>query len=265
MLMATVPHHFSPKLHKKRVLSHADYTVYSVNGLAVRNFAQPDEEFGNFAAHDDFSRLIPKGEIWLSEKLVPTEGVFFIANALTQLSRQAAGATEKSYEDGCEVERALREKINGIEFRDGKPHKRPPDEIYLEHYITLPDPQGPVEVWLIDGNLARSYYKTDYTQGGHGYVYPWVPRPQIWVENGADRRELPFIISHEYTERRLMRDAGLSYDKAHEICSKVEFKLRKGEGAAPLLGAAHRKLSKTDLPRLTEEEMYQYVLKTYVR
>jgi hypothetical protein len=40
---------FQPKLNKRRVLSHADWTVYSVNGLAVRNVAQPDEEFGNFA------------------------------------------------------------------------------------------------------------------------------------------------------------------------------------------------------------------------
>jgi hypothetical protein len=42
MLMESIKHHFSPKLHKKRVLSHADYTVSSVNGLAVRNFAQLD-------------------------------------------------------------------------------------------------------------------------------------------------------------------------------------------------------------------------------
>ena len=62
-----------------------------------------------------------------------------------------------------------------------------------------------------------------------------------------------------------MRDEGLDYDKAHEICSKVEFKLRKGEGAARLLGAECRKLAKNDLPRLTEDEMYQYVLKTYAR
>src|SRR5438874_6237022 len=116
--------HFAPKLNKKRVLSHADYTVYSVNALAVRNVAQPDEEFGNFATQDDFPDLIPKGEIWISEKLCAKEGVFFIANALTQLSRQAAGATEKAYDDGLEVERLLRAKLNGVEFRDGKPHKR---------------------------------------------------------------------------------------------------------------------------------------------
>src|SRR3954464_7836168 len=108
--------HYAPKLRKQRVLTHAEYTVYSVNGLAVRNFAQPDEEFGNFATRDEFPNLIPRGEIWISEKLAPKEGVFFIANALTQLARQAAGAAgDRAYEDGLEVERLLREKLNGIE------------------------------------------------------------------------------------------------------------------------------------------------------
>ena len=161
---------FKPGLNKKRILAHADCTVYSVNGLAVRNAAQPDEEFGNFATQDEFPDLIPAGEIWISEKLAAKEGIFFIANALTQLKRQADGATEKAYDDGLEVERFLRERLNGVEFRDGKPHKQVPTAIYLEPYITLDDPQGPVRVWLIDGNLARSYYKTDYTEGGHGYV-----------------------------------------------------------------------------------------------
>src|SRR5438477_12268593 len=105
-------HHYDPPLCKKRVLTHADHTVYSVNGLAVRNVAQPDEEFGNFATRDEFPDLIPAGEIWISEKLAAKEGIFFIANALTQLKRQADGATEKAYEDGLDVDRALREKLN---------------------------------------------------------------------------------------------------------------------------------------------------------
>src|ERR1041384_4376375 len=82
--------HYTPKLNKRRVLTHTDYTVYAVNGYAVRDAAQPDEEFGNFATRDEFPDLIPEGEIWISEKLAEKEGVFFIANALTQQARQAA-------------------------------------------------------------------------------------------------------------------------------------------------------------------------------
>jgi hypothetical protein len=257
--------HFDPKLNKKRVLTHADYTVYSVNGLAVRNVARPDEEFGNFATPDELPGLVPECEIWISEKLAPKEGVFFIANALARSKRRAEGATDKAYDGGLEVERVLRARLNGVGFRDGKPHKHVPEAIYLERYITLPDPKGPVKVWVVDGNLVRSYYKTDYTEGGHGYVYPWVPRPEIWIEDGVDRRELPFIVSHEYLERRLMRDEGIDYDTAHEICSKVEFDLRKAAGATPLLVRGRRKSQKKDLTRLTTEEVFAYVVRTHVR
>jgi hypothetical protein len=258
--------HFRPKLNKKRVLTHADYTVYSVNALAVRNAAQPDEEFGNFATADEFPDLIPKGEIWISEKIAAKEGVFFIANALTQLKRQADGAApDEAYEEALEVEQLLREKLNGVEYRDGKPHRQVPEEIYLGPYVTLPDPQGPVEVWLVDGNLVRSHYKTDYTEGGHGYVYPWVPRPEIWVEDGVDHRELPYITAHEYLERRLMRDAGLEYDPAHEVCSTVEFDLRKNERVKLFLAPGRRKVHQKDLVNLTAQELFDYVRKNYVK
>jgi hypothetical protein len=258
--------HFTPKLHKKRVLTHTEYTVYSVNALAVRNAAKPDEEFGNFAMRDDFPDLIPLGEIWISEKLAVKEGVFFIANALTQMHRQADGLSpEKAYDEGLKMEQLLREKLNGVEFRDGKPHRQVPREIYLSHYLTVPDPLGAVQVWIVDGNLARSYYKTDYTEGGHGYVYPWVPKDEIWIEDGVDHRELTYITAHEYLERRLLRDAGLCYDRAHEICSTVEFDLRKNDRVKLFLGPGRRKIHKRDLPKLTSQELFDYVLRNYLK
>ncbi len=259
-------HHFSPKLCKKLLLRHVDYTVYSVNAYAVRDMAKPDEEFGNFATRDDFPDAIPEGEIWISAKIAAREGIFFIANALTQMHLMAVGRSEdKAYDEGIEVERILREKLNGVEFRDGKPHKHVPEAIYLKHYHTLPDPQGPVQVWLVDGNLVRSYYKIDYTEGGHGYVYPWVPKNEIWVEDGVDHRELPYITAHEYLERRLMRDAGMEYDPAHEVCSTVEFDLRKNDRVKMFLAPGRRKIHTKDLHRLTSEELFDYVLKHYVK
>jgi hypothetical protein len=254
---------FDPNLNKKRLLTHADFVVYTVNGLAVRNASRPDEEFGNFATHDEFPDVIAKHEVWVSEKLAPREGIFFVANALTYLARVAAGATNKAYDDGIAVERVLREHVTGVAFRDGKPHRQVPDEIYLDEYLTLPDPKGPVSVRLIDGNLARSYYKTDYTQGGHGFVYPWVPKSQIWIEDGVDYREIRFIVCHEYLERRLMRDKGLDYDHAHGIASRLEFDLRKGAGLTPLLAPGRQTITKGDLARLPGDEVFEFVLRTY--
>lgn len=256
---------FEPKLNKHRYLTHADFRVFTVNGLAVRNASEVDEEFGNFATHDEFPDVIGPCEVWLSEKLAPREGVFFAANAFTYLARVAAGATSKAYDEGIITERALREVVNGIEFRDGKPHRRVPEAVYLSEYLRLPDPLGTVTVCLIDGNLARSYYKTDYTQGGHGYVYPWVPRNQIWIENGVDHREIPFVVCHQYLERRLMRDGGLKYARAHEIASALEYDLRQRTGLTSLLAPAGRKVGKGDLVGLTNEIVYEFVNAHYRR
>ena len=88
-----------------------------------------------------------------------------------------------------------------------------------------------------------------------------MPKPEVWIEDGVDDREVPFIIAHEYLERRLMRDRGMEYDPAHEVASRVEFDLRKAAGATPLLTSGGRKLSRRDLPKVTADAVYDYVLK----
>ena len=255
-----------PKLNKHFIVNHEGWDVYSVDASVVRNIALPDEEFGNFAIHEEFPGLIPKGEIWVGEKNLNREGIFFIANALKRMKAKKEGMPdEKAYTAGLNVERSLREKLTALKFRAGRPHKRVPSELYVDRYITLLDTKFAIEVWVVDGSMVRSLYKTDYTEGGHGYVYRWVPKQEIWVEMDLDRWELPFIVSHEYLELRLMRDEGIDYDTAHEICSKVEFKLRKGRGLKPLLAPGRRRLSKTDLPKLTGDKVLDYVVKHYVR
>ena len=259
--------HYTPKLSKQRpVLANADYTVYSVNGLAVRNVAQPDEEFGNFATRDEFPDLIPEGEIWISEKLAAQGGRLLHRQRPDPAGRQAAGATRQGLRGrpGGRASCCARSSTASSSATASRTSRCPTRSTW-SRTSRCPTRRGRCEVWLVDGNLVRSYYKTDYTEGGHGYVYPWVPRPEIWIEDGVDHREMPFIVSHEYLERRLMRDEGLDYDTAHEICSKVEFDLRKCEGATPLLVCGRRKLAKPDLPRLTGDEVFEYVLRTYVR
>ncbi len=259
-------HRAHPKLRKRHITTLYGRSIFGVNAYAVRDTARPDEEFGNFATCDEFRDLIPPGQVWLSDKNWETEGLFFIANAITRLEQAEQGAAEETaYDAGIEVERALREKVNGIKFRDGRPHKRVPHRVYVERYTTIPDERFPVDVWVVDGNVVRSYYKTDYTEGGHGYVYPWVPKREIWVERALDPAELPFIVAHEYTEHRLMRDKGVEYDPAHEICSKVEFKLRRGAAVKEVFVPGGRPFGKADLPRLTSHRYFDYVVNRYVR
>ncbi len=233
-----------PKLAKRFVLAHNGYKVYAVDPLAARDVSRSDEEFSNFATHEDFPRLIPNHEIWVNDKVLDQEGIFFIADALTRLQEEQRGVPpETAYTAGLNVERFLRRKLLNVDYRGGKPHRRVPERLYVQRYCTLPDQKWPIHVWLVDAVLVRSFYKTDYTEGGHGYVYPWVPKDQIWIENTVDRSEYPFIVCHEYTELRLMRDRGMAYDPAHEICSTMEYVLRAGKAPLPLLALGRRKLT----------------------
>lgn len=254
------------KFNKRFIIRHENYAIYSVNALAVRDATQSDEEFGNFATHEQFPRLIPKGQIWIADKSIQKEGLFYIANVLARMKEQDKGTPEdQAYTAGLNVERLLREKLLGLKFRAGRPHKRIPSQLYIEHYLTLPDAEFPIDVWLVDGNLVRTWYKTDYVEGGHGYVYRWCPKDEIWIEEDVERGEIPFLISHEYLELRLMRDKKLEYDKAHEICSRVEFKLRLNEGIKRFLAPGRRKLTKADLRKLTSDEVFEYVVQHCVR
>lgn len=254
------------KLNKRFIATHDGHHFYAVNGYAVRDVAQPDEEFGCFATSEDFPSLIPKGEVWLAEQTVEREGLFFIANALTQLKEEARGMPDRAYTKGINVERMLREQMNHLKFRGAGPQKRVPKEVYVRLYATLPDKDdAEVKVWIVDANVVRSLYKTDYVEGGHGFVYPWVPNDEIWIEDTLDPRELPFIIAHEYLERRLMRDEKLDYDTAHDICARVEFHLRKNQRVKLFLAPGRRKVHKKDLSKLASDELFQYVVQHHVK
>ena len=257
---------FRPKLNKKFFASRDGYDIYSVDAFAIRNHAQPDEEFDNFAIHDEFPDLIPEREVWMSQLAARREAEFFVADALAYFKALEDGASEDdAYDAGLRADRYLREKITGLEYRDGEPHKRIPKKLYVQRYLTLEDEKFPITVWLIDGMLARCYYKTDYTEGGHGIVYPWVPRDEIWIEKDLVPAEAPFIVVHEYIEHRLMRDRDYEYDKAHRICSEIEFDLRQGRTRPDFPGFTRRHPRKSDLHAITRPEFFEYVEREYVK
>src|SRR5437868_8814762 len=133
------------KLDKSFVATHEGWDIYSVDASSLRNIAKPDEEFGNFATKDQFPDLIPAGEIWVGERTLDKEGIFYIANALARVKEIDKGTSEdKAYDAGLEAERQLREKLTGLKYRNGKPHKRVPDNVYIEPYFTLADREFPI-------------------------------------------------------------------------------------------------------------------------
>ena len=122
-----------------------------------------------------------------------------------------------------------------------------------------------MQVWLVKGSLVRSFYKTDYTEGGHGYVYPWVPKGEIWVEHDLSPGGTPLRPGPRVPELRLMRDKGLGYDRAHEIMPG--WSSPSARGTAPCRSSARKGTNSrsADLPRLTSPEFFRYVVLHHLR
>lgn len=253
----------APGIRKRHEVTLNDHRICTVDAYGLRESSPEAEEFTLLGTRPEFPGVVPGGEVWVSRRHFPREGVFLIAHALADLGARRRGLSEEAADQaGLDAERRIREDLTGEEFRDGKPHRQVPDKLYDRLYATIPDPEGPVKAWLIDGFYARCWYKTDYAEGGHYVVYPWVPTREIWLERDTDPRELPYILAHEYLELRMMRDGGLEYDEAHEIASGIEFDLRCEESDLPV--ARGRRFRKSDVPTLAGEDVYEFLRENYL-
>src|SRR5581483_4909933 len=85
--------------------------------------------------------------------------------------------------------------------------------------------KGPVEVWRVDGQLVRDLFSTDYGEGGHDRVYPFIPKNEIWIEETLPAQEMHFILLHELHERYLMGE-GKDYRHAHAGATQIEDRYR---------------------------------------
>jgi hypothetical protein len=253
----------TPAIQKKLQVTLSDHRVCTVDAFGVRESGSEAEEFTTVGSRGEFPGVVPGGEVWISRRHFRREGIFLAARALARTGATRRGLSDDdAYEAGMDAERHLREDLTGEEFRDGKPHRQVPEKLYDRLFTTIPDPDGPVKAWLIDGFFARCWYKTDYAEGGHFVVYPWVPSHEIWLEQDTDPRELPFILAHEYLELRMMRDGGLEYDEAHEIAAKIEFDLRREESDLPV--ATGRRFRKSDVPSLARPEVFGFLRENYL-
>lgn len=81
-------------------------------------------------------------------------------------------------------------------------------------------PHG-LNITLVDGTHVRNTYDSDFSQGGNGYAYDFVPRDEIWIDAQIDRIEWPFIAFHECQEVELIKK-GMSYSKAHNHAKHME-------------------------------------------
>jgi hypothetical protein len=86
------------------------------------------------------------------------------------------------------------------------------------------------KVYIVDGAEIRNIFDVKFYGGGHGYVYDFIPKDEIWVEDMKDPADTKFFKDHEVEEYKDMKYEHKSYDEAHEKASKYEAEMRKKEG-----------------------------------
>jgi hypothetical protein len=198
-----------------------DFHVWIVDGSYIRS--KIDEEFTNFGQHYRFS-YIPENELWLDQEAKHDERRFFIDHLLVENRLMARGMPyEQAIVQADQAERSERRKAG--------------DARHSLHSGALPDPsavherlwkklENGISVWIVNGRMVRSVFDIDYTEGGHDYVYEFVPQNEIWIDDAIIEIERGYVLLHELHERTLMAK-GWPYSKAHADSSRIEYHCRQ--------------------------------------
>ena len=124
-----------------------------------------------------------------------------------------------------------------LEWQTTKTPKRPSPTPWKE-YVGEACPHG-LEICLVDGTHVRNEHDSDFTQGGNGFRYRFVPRSEIWIDRQMNPEEWPFIAFHECDEIERMR-SGQDYDRAHDAAKRMEGRFRGAAKRGQLLCSLRR-------------------------
>jgi len=212
------------KPYIKKFSEVSGFKVFIVDGKYIRD--NLDEEFTNFGQHYDFS-FIPKNEFWIDKERVGWEYKYYINSMLTINRLLAKGMSrEEAIKIADKEERSERAKSQLVKKRI-KLKKYPKKLINSVHKDLLQKySTKKIKIWIVSGELVRDLFFLDFTEGGHGYVYSFIPKNEIWIDDDLDLDEIKFVLLHELHERRLMAK-GMKYDTAHKKSSEIEYYCRK--------------------------------------
>ncbi len=193
--------------------------VWLVDGSKVRAY---NNEFTNYAHHYTFA-FIPENEFWLDQEAAHDERQFFIDHMLAEYHACKNGKTfGEALAIADKKERAERIKagdLSKVMDKEGHP------EIQSVYKEQLGKTKSDVFVWIVSGRLVRSVFFMEYVQGGHDFVYKFIPHNEVWLDDDLVLLERPFVLIHELHERNLMK-RGSSYLPAHKSASELEWHLR---------------------------------------
>jgi len=197
------------------------FTVWIVDGKFIRK--NIDEEFTNFGQHYRF-KFIPENEFWIDKEGKEGEERYYIDSMLTMNRLLAKGMNhDEAVKKADIIERRERAKSNLMkkEIKLRKDHEKLINSV---HKKFLKEYSGKkVKIWIVDGEAVRDLFCIDFTEGGHNFAYPFIPKNEVWIDNDVSKDEIKFILLHELHERNLMEKGwGYAFDKfTQEIIKKT--------------------------------------------
>lgn len=199
-------------------------TVWRVDGAWIRD--RLDVEFTN--GHHHYSRsYVPRDEIWLDRE--GKDGPEWPFWALRQRIERAMMAAGTRYLAALETA----SRVEARERRLGRPLVGRPDAetIRAAARIRRLGDLMRREVWLVNGRAVRDLAYVDFTLGGHGYRYRFIPRGEIWIDDAVRPGERASVLHHEGIEVAHMA-GGMLYEEAHRLASRAEQRYRRARLAA---------------------------------
>ncbi len=214
----------SPQLkppYLEKIDQRGTLSIWIVDGGYIRGHM--DEEFTNFGQHYSFS-YIPEDELWIEKETKTNERQFFIDHLLLEHRLMAKGMPyDKALLEADRLEKRERRRAGDIRrlTHDGKdiPDGR---EVHVRLWKKL---ENGISVWIVNGRLVRSVFDIDFTEGGHDYVYEFVPEGEVWIDDAIEEKERGYVLLHELHERNRMAN-GWPYNKAHAESSRFEYRCR---------------------------------------
>jgi hypothetical protein len=195
--------------------------VWFVDGIYIRK--NIDEEFTNFGQHYRFT-YIPMNEFWIDREAENDERRFFIEHLLVEHRLMAKGVPyEKALIAADRAERKERRRAGDLSLLTHKGQQLPDGhDVHERLWRKL---ENGLSVWIVNGRLVRSVFDIDFTEGGHDYIYEFVPQNEVWIDNDIEEPERGYVLLHELHERNRMA-SGWTYNKAHAESSRLEYHCR---------------------------------------
>lgn len=198
------------------------FQVWLVDGSYIRGHI--DEEFTNFGQHYRY-QYIPQNEFWIDHEAKHDEHRFFIEHLLLEHRLMAQGIPyEKALVEADHAERKERRRAGDL-AKITKHGQKLPDVVQVHERLWKKLESG-ISVWIVNGRMVRSVFDIDFTEGGHDYVYEFVPENEIWIDDAIVEGERAYVLLHELRERNRM-SKGWTYSKAHAGSSRLEYHCRR--------------------------------------